>query len=246
MVGGAVGRAGGRRARQGSGVGDPSGGAAALGGVGQPGRLERVLGGARCRCPAAPARRCGRARPADRRCSSAPSTPSRCSIVRGPMIVDVTAGCSSVQARARWGSDMPASPASFSSSSTRSSLRWLAGSVGSNALRHAAGPAGRERLGLAASRGTCRSASRRSAGSTRSRPCRSAGTTGQQRRARSTARRSSTAAARTGSARGRAARPSTGPRRSGRPGTSTSRTRGSCPGGRGRSARRASRRRRWP
>ena len=71
-------------------------------------------------------------RSGDNRCSSAPSTPSRCSIVRGPMIVEVTPGCSSVHARARWGSDMPASPASFSSSSTRSSLRALPGSLGSN------------------------------------------------------------------------------------------------------------------
>ena len=82
------------------------------------------------------------------RCSSAPSTPSRCSIVRGPTIVEVTAGCSSVQARARCGSDIPASPASLSSSSTRSSLRALSGCARVEAVGHAAGPPGRERGGL--------------------------------------------------------------------------------------------------
>jgi len=53
--------------------------------------------------------------------------PSNCSMVRGPMIADVMAGWVSTKAIAFWMSVMPVSSASWASSSTASSLRWLAG-----------------------------------------------------------------------------------------------------------------------
>src|SRR5690606_33368464 len=55
--------------------------------------------------------------------SPASRSPSSCSIVRGPMIAEVTAGWASTNPSARWGRLSPASPASCSSAGMRSSLR---------------------------------------------------------------------------------------------------------------------------
>jgi hypothetical protein len=48
------------------------------------------------------------------------------------MIADVTAACASVNAIAMWVIEMPASAATLTSSSTRSSLRWFSGLDSSN------------------------------------------------------------------------------------------------------------------
>src|SRR5665811_1927778 len=57
----------------------------------------------------------------------APSCDSRCSIVRGPMIGAVTAGCWRTKASARWTREIPASSARTAKASAASSLRWLSG-----------------------------------------------------------------------------------------------------------------------
>src|SRR6202795_2139973 len=54
--------------------------------------------------------------------SAAPSCDSSCSIVRGPMIAAVTAGCRMTNASAKWISDMPDSSARCASASAASSL----------------------------------------------------------------------------------------------------------------------------
>ena len=51
--------------------------------------------------------------------------------MRGPMIVDVTAGCSNVQARARWGSVMPRLAGQLLQLVDEVELAGLAGCVGS-------------------------------------------------------------------------------------------------------------------
>ena len=82
------------------------------------------------------------------------------SIVRGPMIADVTAGCSSVQARARWASVMPALLGQRHQLVDEVELARLAGCVGSKrAGMRRARPVDMSRPDVLA--GTCRSASRR-------------------------------------------------------------------------------------
>ncbi len=61
--------------------------------------------------------------------SAAPSWDSSCSIVRGPMIGDVTAGCASTKPSAMSIMEMPASSASWASCSTASSLVWFSAVV---------------------------------------------------------------------------------------------------------------------
>jgi hypothetical protein len=53
---------------------------------------------------------------------------SSCSIVRGPMIAELTAGWLTTKAMASSMSVTPASPATAASSSTASSLRWFSAS----------------------------------------------------------------------------------------------------------------------
>jgi hypothetical protein len=69
------------------------------------------------------------------------SWPSRCSIVRGPMIGAVMAGWLRTNAIASWMSVIPASSAGAVNCSTASSLRWLADTdiSGSRAARDEAG-----------------------------------------------------------------------------------------------------------
>ncbi len=58
--------------------------------------------------------------------STVPAPASRLSSwarVRGPMMAEVTAGCATVKAVARWGRDIPVSPASATSCSTTSRVR---------------------------------------------------------------------------------------------------------------------------
>ncbi len=192
----------------------------------RPAGVERRSGW----CRAARARRSGRARSSVSSTSAAPSWLSRCSIVRGPMIGAVTAGCRRTKASASSISVRPASSARTASCSTTSSLRWFSGSERSKrAGIRSARTAGRlDAFAVAARQPAARQRAPRDHGHAVALADRQH--VGLDRRGRG----SSTAAARRRSARGRAARRSTAPRRSARPGTSTSRSNGSCPRGRGR------------
>ena len=92
------------------------------------------------------------------------------------MIADVTAGCSSTNACARWVSDSPASSAIVDELLDRVERRWLPGRHGRTAPASARPRASRP--GPPRPGGTGRPASRRRAGSTGSRRSRTAGTPG--------------------------------------------------------------------
>ena len=142
-------------------------------------------------------------------------------MVRGPMIVEVTAGCAAANATARCVSDMPASAATLISSSTSSSLRALPGSGRVEPAGQPPGPAvGHVDVGVLAVLAGQPAAGQRAPGDhAHAVPGAGGQHVGLDRRGR----RSSTAAARCGTARARAVRRPTGPRRSARPGTWTCR-----------------------